>query len=262
MHLYFLLHNRTCIDLFLPGKQLSHMKSTKCDVVCLWPCSNSSWESSFWRFLLFMWHKSAVCLNHYRHYKSLNDYDLDQRPVDIMFRPSPATPESDQRTKSNKESKLTRVTGIWREALVQSKHKLKSKFEIGQELNIFFPQSVYLRVELGSFDDMMDLFRLEVLVSSEEWESVCCHLQGVVDGRLRWVDDEVPQREAEPLGGSTQVERLRARPGERLLLRPGRSGGRHLTRVVPILLLGLNGGRNKRCYYKVSRTHTVLLTQI
>ena len=51
--------------------------------------------------------------------------------------------------------------------------------------------------------------------------------------------------EAEPLGGSTQVERLRARPGERLLLRPGRSGGRHLTRLVPILLLGLNGGQKQ-----------------
>lgn len=44
-------------------------------------------------------------------------------------------------------------------------------------------------------------------------------LQRVVNSRLRRVDDEVSQREAEALRGSPQVKRLGAWPGKRLLLR-------------------------------------------
>lgn len=65
------------------------------------------------------------------------------------------------------------------------------------------------------------------------------HLQGVVDSRLWRVDDKVPQREAEPLRGSAQAERLGSRPGKGLLLRPGGGGGRRLALVTSILLLSL-----------------------
>lgn len=47
------------------------------------------------------------------------------------------------------------------------------------------------------------------------------HLQRVVDGGLRRVDDEVPQREAEALRRSAQVKCLGPRPGKRLLLWSG-----------------------------------------
>lgn len=51
------------------------------------------------------------------------------------------------------------------------------------------------------------------------------HLQRVVDSGLRGVDDEVPQCEAEAMGGPAEVKRLGSRPGKRLLLRAGGSHG-------------------------------------
>ena len=72
-----------------------------------------------------------------------------------------------------------------------------------------------------------------------------CHLQRVVDGRLGRVDDEVSQCEAEALGGAAQVKRLGPRPGKSLLLCPGRSHGRRLALIAPILLLGLKGGQKQ-----------------
>ena len=67
-----------------------------------------------------------------------------------------------------------------------------------------------------------------------------------MDGRLGRVDDEVSQCEAEALGGSAQVKRLGPRPGKWLLLGAGRSQGRRLALVAPILLLGLKGAQTNR----------------
>lgn len=65
------------------------------------------------------------------------------------------------------------------------------------------------------------------------------HLQGVVDGGLRRVDDEVSQREAEALRGSAQAQRLGSRPGKGLFLWAGGGRGRRLALVTSILLLSL-----------------------
>lgn len=46
-----------------------------------------------------------------------------------------------------------------------------------------------------------------------------------VRGRLGRVHDEVPQREAEALGGPPQAHRFRSRPRERLLFCGGVRGG-------------------------------------
>lgn len=73
-----------------------------------------------------------------------------------------------------------------------------------------------------------------------------CYLQRVVDGRLGRVDDEMSQREAEALGRSAQVKRLGPRPGKRLLLCAGRSRGRCVALIAPILLLGLEEGQTNR----------------
>lgn len=72
------------------------------------------------------------------------------------------------------------------------------------------------------------------------------HLQRVVNGGLRRVDDEVSQREAEALRGSPQAERLGARPGERLLLRRSAQRGqrRRLALISTFLLLGLEAQRH------------------
>ena len=72
------------------------------------------------------------------------------------------------------------------------------------------------------------------------------HLQRVVDGRLGRVDDEVSQGEAEALGGSAQVERLRPRPGKGLLLGPGGGRRQGLALIASILLLRLRGGQTER----------------
>lgn len=58
-------------------------------------------------------------------------------------------------------------------------------------------------------------------------------------GRLRRVDDKVPQREAEALRGSAQAQRLGSRPGKGLLLWAGGGRGRRLALVASILLLRL-----------------------
>lgn len=66
-----------------------------------------------------------------------------------------------------------------------------------------------------------------------------------MDGALRRVDDEVPQREAEALRGAPQAERFGSRPGEGLLVGPEGGHGRRLALIAPILLLGLRGGETK-----------------
>lgn len=60
-----------------------------------------------------------------------------------------------------------------------------------------------------------------------------------MDGGLRRVDDEVPQREAEALRGSAQAQRLGSRPGKGLLVWAGGGRGRRLALVTSILLLRL-----------------------
>lgn len=79
--------------------------------------------------------------------------------------------------------------------------------------------------------------RLKLRLTTERTASP--HLQGVVDGRLRRVDDKVPQREAEALRGSAQAQRLGPRPGKGLLLWAGGGRGRRLALVSSILLLRL-----------------------
>lgn len=65
------------------------------------------------------------------------------------------------------------------------------------------------------------------------------HLQRVVDSRLRRVDDEVSQREAEALRGPAQAQRLGPRPGEGLLLCAEGRRGRRVALVASIFLLRL-----------------------